>query len=155
MQVVSLADKAHGTIPRRSDKKNGPHLHKSIGSLPKSAHILFFSQRWLRKEHPDDEQGSKHAGVASAARAWAAIEKVDETDVYVWFDFCSVEQDDFTEMVACINALAFTLHVVTPLSRLSTQSIGGEHGASLSSCSVTRYVCRAMKSRRRLESSNP
>ena len=106
MQVVSLADfEAHGTIPRRSDKKSGPHLHKSIGSLPESAHILFFSQRWLRKEHPDDEQGSKHAGVASAARAWAAIEKVDETDVYVWFDFCSVEQDDFTEMVACINAL--------------------------------------------------
>ena len=106
MQVVSLADfEAHGTIPRRSVKSNAPQLHRSVASLPENARIIFFSQRWLRRQHPDNEQGSKHAGVVSAARAWAAIEKVVESDVYVWVDFSSVEQDDFPEMSACINAL--------------------------------------------------
>ena len=106
MQVVPLAAfDEHKSVPRRSFKGKVPQLHMSVASLPENARILFFSQRWLRKDHPDDEKGSKHGGVAVAARAWAALEGVDESDVYVWFDFCSVEQDDFTEMVACINAL--------------------------------------------------
>jgi hypothetical protein len=106
MQVVPLAAFiAHGTIPRRSVKAGAPQAHVPVSSLPERARVLFFSQRWLRRDHPDDEDGTKHAGVAVAARAYAEREGVDEADLYVWFDFASVEQDDFKEMIACINAL--------------------------------------------------
>ena len=76
-----------------------------VTSLPEHARVLFFSQRWLRRDHPDDEAHTKHAGVVAAAKSYAEREGIDMGDVYIWFDFASVEQDDFQEMIACINAL--------------------------------------------------
>lgn len=105
MQVVPLAAFVeHGAIPRRSAKA-GTTPHVPVTSLPEHARVLFFSQRWLRRDHPDDEAHTKHAGVVAAAKSYAEREGIDTGDVYIWFDFASVEQDDFKEMIACINAL--------------------------------------------------
>ena len=104
MVVPFAAFEAHGAIPRRSVRDGSP-LHISAAGLPADARVVFFSQRWLRKANPDDEAGTKHKGALQAMRLWASHEGVAEANLYVWFDFCSVEQDDFVELVACINSL--------------------------------------------------
>ena len=36
---------------------------------------------------------------------WAQQESVPLEDVYIWFDFCSVEQDDFDVLIRGVNTL--------------------------------------------------
>ena len=105
MQVVPFTSfKANGAIPRRSVKAK-KNMHVPADTLSDKAKVLFFSQRWLNAKHPDDESNTKHKCAVVAVEAWASAEGVDPSDVYVWFDFCSVEQDDFTELVRGVNAL--------------------------------------------------
>ncbi len=105
MQVVPYhAFVGHGSVPRRSCRGSTP-LHVSAYGLGDAARIVFISQRWLRREHPDDEAGSKHKCLRAAVEAWATSERVDLRDVYVWFDYCSIDQDDFTELFRCVNSL--------------------------------------------------
>lgn len=98
---------AHEAIPRRSAKTPEANLHVDAATLPEGAKVLFFSQRWLRPEakHPDDEANTKYRSLVTAVEAWAAAEGVPTTDVYVWFDFASIDQDDFTELMRGVNAL--------------------------------------------------
>jgi hypothetical protein len=91
--------KGSGGTPREAK------LHVSMAELPDEARIIFISQRWLRREHPDDEQGSKHKSLQVAAASWAALEGVSLDDLYVWFDYSSIDQDDFSELFRCVNAL--------------------------------------------------
>lgn len=106
MQVVHYpAFVAHGAIPRRSAKTPEANLHVAASSLPETAKVLFISQRWLRRAHPDDEANTKHKSLVTAVEAWAKGEGVETSDVYVWFDFASIDQDDFAELVRGVNAL--------------------------------------------------
>ena len=86
MQVVHYPKfVSHGSVPRRSAKTPDANLHISASALPESAKVLFISQRWLRREHPDDEDNTKHKSLVTAVEAWAKGEGVQTTDVYVWF----------------------------------------------------------------------
>jgi len=98
---------AHGAIPRRSAKTPEANIHVDASTLPEGARVLFFSQRWLRPEshHPDDDANTKHKSLVTAVEAWAKAEGVDTKDIYVWFDFASIDQDDFTELLRGVNAL--------------------------------------------------
>ena len=108
MQVVPYpVFEAHGAIPRRSANTPEANLHVAASALPENAKVLFISQRWLRPEagHPDDEANTKHKSLIAAVEAWAKNEGHSTSDVYVWFDFASIDQDDFAELVRGVNAL--------------------------------------------------
>lgn len=92
--------------------------------------VMFVSQTWLRKEHPDDEQGSKFkllkallmralAGKLDIASFWA-VEAIYGKDIgysaaemkqrlssgFVWFDIWSVPQIDCAKKKAAILSIA-------------------------------------------------
>ena len=90
--------------------------------LPDQAHVVFISHRWLRpwwtKEecegeghvwagapHPDDAKRSKHSLVVRGVRQMAQEKGWDEGSLYVWLDFCGIEQDDVPRKLAGIRAL--------------------------------------------------
>ena len=108
MQVVPFeAFRAHGSLPRRgtaNDAAQSP-LHVSAAKLPDDAKIIFFSQRWLRREHPDDEAYTKHKATVVAVEAWAQQHAVPPSSVHIWFDFSSIHQDNFQELLRCVNSL--------------------------------------------------
>merc|ERR1719321_1324052 len=83
MQVVPFHTFVeHGTVPRRSCHEKGKVLHMPAASLPDHAKVIFISQRWLRRHHPDDEQGTKHRCLRVAAEAWASAQGTAIEDVY-------------------------------------------------------------------------
>ena len=40
-------------------------MHVSTASLPASAKVVFFSQRWLKHDHPDNDDNIKHKSVVA------------------------------------------------------------------------------------------
>ena len=96
---------AQGEIPRRSCKDEGPTPQLDASDLPEGARLIFFSQRWLTLNHPDDDKGTKRAAIVAAAEAYAKQAGVELEQVYIWFDLACIEQDDLAELVRGVNSL--------------------------------------------------
>ena len=88
--------KKHGQLPRSDAAKEDLVV---AGSLP-CMKIVFISHRWLRPDrvaaraHPDDASGSKYALVLHGLRKMMEQESWKEEDVYIWLDFCGIDQLD-------------------------------------------------------------
>ena len=52
-----------------------------------------------------DKQGTKYKQVVGAAAAYAKEVGVDESHVYIWIDFASVDQDNDADLVRGVNSL--------------------------------------------------
>ena len=100
----------HGAIPRRS-VYNTQNTHVPVSSLKPEDHILFFSQRWLTPSpraiaSPDDANKTKYKQVLAACAAYGKAKNVANDRIFVWLDFCCVDQDDEGELVKGVNSLA-------------------------------------------------
>jgi len=105
----------HGSIPRRSVKTPETNTHMPASQLTEDDKVLFFSQRWLTPSSkdswcgmasPDDAEGTKFKQIVASAKAWSEQNNVAEANMYVWVDFCCIEQDDFEELIRGVNSLA-------------------------------------------------
>jgi hypothetical protein len=152
MRVVSFqAFKQHGKLPRSSD-----HVTQLVSLLPGEAKIIFISHRWLRPwhtqqeceeqghawagmAHPDDQAGSKHALICAAIEKLANKKAWNLDLVFLWLDFCCVEQDDphlllegvksLRGYIAICNALLVPSTEVPALDGEKTvEKIGGDYG---------------------------
>lgn len=114
MMVVPFgAFVANGAIPRRSAKTPDQNLHVPVTQLREEDKVVFFSQRWLtpvakdgQLPSPDDAELNKFKQIAASAKAWSEQNGVKEENLYVWVDFCCIEQDDFEELIRGVNSLA-------------------------------------------------
>jgi hypothetical protein len=107
MCVVELATfEKFGRLPRSSDKKT-----IELDVVPSDAKLVFISHRWLRPHadakiaHPDDENASKHMLVCAGIQKLAQEKKWSTHQVYLWLDFCGVEQDDDVLLKAGVASL--------------------------------------------------
>jgi hypothetical protein len=95
MRIVNFdAFQKFGKLPRSSDKKT-----EEVTMIPAHAKLVFISHSWLRPNmdaqtaHPDDAAGSKHALVCAGIKKLAQQKGWSSQHVYLWLDFCCVEQD--------------------------------------------------------------
>jgi hypothetical protein len=107
MRVVSFLDfQRFGRLPRSSDR-----VTQEVSALPSNRNLVYISHRWLRPgptqeeheshgyrwaghSHPDDEAGSKHKIICAGIQKLAEMKAWSLNAVYLWIDFCCVEQDD-------------------------------------------------------------
>jgi hypothetical protein len=142
MHVVSFQTfKLHGELPRSSD-----HLTQPVSLLPGEAKIIFISHRWLRPwhtqheceeqghpwagmAHPDDQAGSKHALICAAIQKLAEQKAWNlDTQVFLWLDFCCVEQDDSHLLLEGVKSLRGYISICDAVLVPSTEvpALGGE-----------------------------
>jgi hypothetical protein len=107
MRVVSFETfQDFGQLPRSSDRKT-----HEISVLHGNAKLVFISHRWFRPNedpkiaHPDDEHNSKHKLVCAGIQKLAEQKKWNIQHMYLWLDFCGVEQDDFALLKAGVASL--------------------------------------------------
>jgi hypothetical protein len=118
MRVVSFKTfKQHGKLPRSSDK-----VTQAMTLIPGEAIVIFISHRWLRPwktqhecegeghvwagmSHPDDHAGSKHLLICAAVQKLAKEKKWLLNQVFLWLDFCCVEQDDARLLLEGVKSL--------------------------------------------------
>lgn len=112
MVVVPLKTfKAERQIPRRSFRNKTQH-HIPASSLGPDDKVLFFSQRWLTPSprsaaSPDDAPGgTKYKQLMAACEAFMKAKGVAESNLHIWLDYSSVDQDDDTLLVKGVNSLA-------------------------------------------------
>jgi hypothetical protein len=107
MRVVAFETfKEFGKLPRSSD-----NVTQEASLVPGTAKLIFISHRWLRPwttqqkceeerhvwagmAHPDDHAGSKHELICAAIPELARQKAWSLDEVFLWLDFCCVEQDD-------------------------------------------------------------
>jgi len=102
-----------GRIPRSSDRDQVGvvPLSELIESGRRSRSLLaFISHRWLNPSndpktmHPDVETNDKYKVIVEGlSRLLAGLDDVDE--VFLWVDFCCIEQDDLEVLGAGIRSL--------------------------------------------------
>ncbi len=118
MRVISLgAFRRLGKLPRSDDR-----LTVHVSEIPWDSKLIFISHRWLRpwhtqKEcehhghawagmaHPDDAACSKHRLICAGLDKLAAKKEWDAEKVFLWLDFCGVEQDDGNLLKAGVASL--------------------------------------------------
>jgi hypothetical protein len=107
MRVVSFETfQDFGQLPRSSDRKT-----HEISVLHGNAKLVFISHRWFRPNedpkiaHPDDEHNSKHKLVCAGIQKLAEQKKWNIQHMYLWLDFCGVEQDDVALLTAGVASL--------------------------------------------------
>ncbi len=93
-----------------------------VSELPIVAKLVFISHRWLRPwhtreecerhghewaemPHPDDAAGSKHRLICASIPKLACEMGWEVSDVYLWLDFCGIEQDDPGLLLAGVESL--------------------------------------------------
>ena len=65
---------------------------------------------------PDDSPGgSKYQAVVAAMHQWSACNNVAEEDIFLCFDWVSVEQDDLSELTRGVNFLGMYIAVCDAL----------------------------------------
>lgn len=107
MRVVEFATfEKFGKLPRSSDKKT-----MELVVVPGDAKLVFISHRWLRPNadpkiaHPDDDDGTKHKLICAGIQKLAEKKKWNTHQVYLWLDFCGVEQDNDVLLKAGVASL--------------------------------------------------
>ena len=141
-----------GKIPRSDNK-----VTQDVSLIPGEAKIVFISHRWLRPwhtqreceekghtwagmAHPDDHLGTKHALICAAIQKLAEQKAWDLDQVFLWLDFCGVEQDDAELLREGVKSLRGYISicdaVLVPSPEVPAQDgdktvdrIGGEYGA--------------------------
>ncbi len=129
MRVVEFqVFKEFGKLPRSSDKKT-----VDLSAVPGYVKLVFISHHWLlphkdpKIAHPDDAAGSKHALICAGIEKLAEnFEKKDWSieRVYLWLDFCCVEQDDpdlLREGVALLRGYTICDAVLIPSPEVSAE----------------------------------
>lgn len=107
MRVVSFETfQDFGQLPRSNHRKTN-----ELSVVPGDAKLVFISHRWLRPNedpkvaHPDDEHNSKHKLVCAGIQKLAEQKKWNTNHIYLWLDFCGVEQDDAALLKAGVASL--------------------------------------------------
>ena len=114
MRVVPYGNfKMHEKLPRSSDNKT-----VALTNLPHGARLVFISHNWMRGDeeqckrnghvweggaHPDDEKATKHRLVCRSVEELARKKGWKLDEVYVWLDFCGIEQDDTVKKMAGVE----------------------------------------------------
>jgi hypothetical protein len=118
MRVVhfSVFENLH-ELPRSSHR-----VTVDMREIPGDSKLVFISHRWLRPwttreeceqnkqqwddgPHPDDAGKTKYKLLCSGVRKLAEKKEWDIRSVYLWLDFCGVEQDDAHLQSAGIESL--------------------------------------------------
>jgi hypothetical protein len=118
MLVVQFSEfRNFGKLPRSSDK-----ITVNISEVSAERKLVFISHRWLRPwttqeacegqghewagmPHPDDAAGSKHRLICAGIEKLAAEKVWDVDQIFLWLDFCGVEQDDPRLLLAGVASL--------------------------------------------------
>jgi hypothetical protein len=118
MCVVKFVDfQRFGKLPRSSDR-----LTCNISQVSFEEKMVFISHRWLRpwhtqkkcegyghvwagNAHPDDYEGSKHELICAGIHKLAAKKGWEVSQVFLWLDFCCIEQDSPTLLKAGVASL--------------------------------------------------
>jgi len=102
--VPFTAFKACGKIPRSDDK-----MTVQLIEIPGDGFVLFVSHRWLRPDgdppHPDGAEASKWWLICLAAERLAEEKGLPLDKLYLWVDFCGIEQDIEEEKLKGIDSL--------------------------------------------------
>lgn len=122
MKVVRYSDlNKHGRLPRSSDGLTIP-----LSEVGQGEHIVFCSHNWKRGDeeqcksnghvwegaaHPDDEKGTKHRLLCAGVAKLAELKGWSLDTVYVWLDFCGIDQDDDAKKWAGVESLRGYLSV--------------------------------------------
>ncbi len=118
MRVVRFTDfQKHGKLPRSNER-----MTVDVSDLYGDSKLIFISHRWIRPwktreecegnahawagmPHPDYASGTKHALICAATKKLAEKKNWDVTNVYLWLDFFSVDQDDARLLQAAAASL--------------------------------------------------
>jgi hypothetical protein len=118
MRVVKFETfKQFGKIPRSTDD-----LTQEVSMIPGESKIVFISHRWLRPwhtkkdcedkghkwagmPHPDDDDGTKHKLISAGMQKLAEQKAWGLDQVYLWVDFCGVDQVDPSLLQAGVKSL--------------------------------------------------
>jgi hypothetical protein len=111
--------KAHGRTPRSSDDL-AVALEEAVSASGADLRIVFISHNWMRGDeeqckrnghrwdgtaHPDDEKGTKHRLMCAGVERLAGEKGWDLGKVYIWLDYCCIEQDDNKRKWAGVESL--------------------------------------------------